>query len=70
MPVCQFQHQRFCATGGLLQKAEAKVLEGHSRSPGPDAIRGIIADLIVQSVIYKSQESLETPRERVNFRPS
>ncbi len=53
MPVYQFQHQRlYIPSAPYCTEAEAEVLEGPSRPLEPEAIRGIIADLIVQGVIY------------------
>ena len=53
MPVYQFQHQRlYIPSAPYCTEAEAEVLEGPSRPLEPGAIRGIIADLIVQGVIY------------------
>ena len=53
MPVYQFQHQRwFIRPAPCLTEAEAEMLQGPSRLPEQEAIRGIIADLIVPGVIY------------------
>ncbi len=53
MPVYQFQHQRLhIRPAPCCTEAEAEVLERPSRPLESEAIRGIIADLIVPGVIY------------------